>query len=943
MVVQSGEVEISDNEDVEINSNQKNKQNWPYAERDPIRIDSDTDFHEQAEARNWEGNGSKEDPYIISRYEIDGSGKGYCMYIGNTTVHFELKNNYFHNAGGVERKGVADDYYFRNRGIFINNVENGVIANNTVSDNEGDGISFFGSRQNRLKNNTIINNGDDGIYLYYSPDNMILDNQVLENGLEGIRVSQSLRNLLRNNTASKNHRRGISIQVSNDNLLTENNLVENQRGGFRLYSSNYNVIKNNIISRNEEWGAYLEDADDNMLYHNKFINNEDQAYDDGNNNWDAGNPENGDEGGNYWSDYEGEDRGDGIGYESYKIKGDRNQDNYPWVMPRMVHSATSFAVDIENITASNSPIININNARDYHGNPLNGEYKVEIVTHSSSVIVNLTFSEGHSEYIWNEKNKIGEYEVNVTIDDFTSSDTFYVNPLKIEGDRDLIRQAKKEGWPGNGSENRPYIIDGYHIENIEHNYSVYFSNITLHFEFRNNFVNGINNDKEREGRDIGIFFLDVKNGKFVNNTIANHSMGINFTFSANNTLLNNNIKSNTGLGGFYLYRSKFNIIRYNTISNNKEWGVYIEDSRENLIYQNNFVENKNQAYDNGDNHWNDCDPKEDGKGGNYWTDYEDKDRGDGIGEDPYNISGDNNQDNHPWVTPKRGKVSFELNIENIQAGEKPFISISNAEDQYSKELAGDYKAEIIVNNDIIKTNLTFDNGNAEYVDDKINESGQYRLEILLYDVIFSKESENFFVLPSEANTIEISPYEDTKITAGEYLDFSVKAFDQHDNLITDTAFDFEWKNADIYGVFFTTIAGKYNVTVGYENITEQVTVSVETGSPDYIKIKPQGASLIEGESITYTAIIYDEFDNKIKDVTNETEWSISEAAEGSWAENRYTAEKIGVWEVTARYEDLESTALLRVEQDLVSSYFWLFLFFIVVTVGSILVTRNFEI
>lgn len=929
----SGEIGMGEEKDIELDSHNEEKLN--YAERDPIRINGDEDFHEQAEAKNWIGDGSKENPYIISRYEINGSGEGYCIYIGNTTVHFKLKNNYFHNASGG-----GEDYYFRNRGIFLNNVDNGVIANNIVSNNERNGIDFNSVRQSKIENNTILNNGWDGIHLYYSLENRILNNDILKNDWGGIRVSQSIRNVLRNNTASKNARQGVSIEISYDNLLAENVISENQKWGFRLYYSSNNVIKGNTILENEEWGGNLERSDDNLIYHNRFINNHNQTYDDGNNNWDAGNPEKGDKGGNYWSDYDGEDRGDGIGYEAYKIEGDMNQDNYPWVTPNMVHPMDSFEVHVENITASYSPIITITNAYDIHSNPTNGEYRVKIGIEDSLIITNLTFREGHTEYNWNEKNITGEYTVNVTIDEITKSDNFHVNPLRIEGNPDFIDKAEEEEWPGNGSKENPYIISGYNIKNHEHNYSLYLSNITLHFELRNNSLNSTNINEKNNDRDTGITLIEVKNGKIINNTISNHGMGINLEHSDNNTLLNNEIKFNMGRNGVSLYESNFNVIKNNIILENKEWGLYIDDSNYNLIYQNQFIENKNQVNDNADNHWNTNDPIEGGKGGNYWSDYENQDRSDGVGEEPYEIPGNNNKDNYPWITPKRGRLSFEVNIEDIKAGEKPVIMISNSEDQYCNELSGDYRVEIIINGDIVKTNLTFENGYAEFRTEELTESGQYNVDIYLYDVIPSKESESFYVNPSNVDRIKISPTDDSTIKAGVYLEFSVEAIDHHGNLITDSSPDFEWQNTDIYGIFFSTKAGEYDVYASYDDVmSDQVTVTVEPGRPDYIEIKPESAIVIEGESISYNAIVYDQFNNKIDDVTNETEWSISEEADGGWTENRYTSEKIGLWRVTARYEGIENSALLRVEEDLTSSYLWLILLFLVVTMGSIFATR----
>ncbi|MCK5561728.1 MAG: hypothetical protein KAJ51_14090, partial [Thermoplasmata archaeon] len=94
-----------------------------------------------------------------------------------------------------------------------------------------------------------------------------------------------------------------------------------------------------------------------------------------------------------------------------------------------------------------------------------------------------------------------------------------------------------------------------------------------------------------------------------------------------------------------IYNSSSINIKENTISNN-EYGIYIKGSSNSLIYHNNIIANQNQAYDNGANFWNETYPA----GGNYWSDWTTPDNDlDGFVDDPYNISGDSNQDNWPFA------------------------------------------------------------------------------------------------------------------------------------------------------------------------------------------------------------------------------------------------------------------------------------------------------
>lgn len=128
------------------------------------------------------------------------------------------------------------------------------------------------------------------------------------------------------------------------------------------------------------------------------------------------------------------------------------------------------------------------------------------------------------------------------------------------------------------------------------------------------------------------------------NTIySNGWNGIHLMNGEYNHILENDITLNL-FNGIHIGESSNNIIARNTIQDNKEQGIMIlfESSVNNKFYYNNII--NDNAYDNGNNQWNnDAD-----SAGNYWSYYTGTDENqDGIGDVPYSILGNNNQDNYP--------------------------------------------------------------------------------------------------------------------------------------------------------------------------------------------------------------------------------------------------------------------------------------------------------
>ncbi|MDW7992519.1 MAG: PKD domain-containing protein [Anaerolineae bacterium] len=93
-------------------------------------------------------------------------------------------------------------------------------------------------------------------------------------------------------------------------------------------------------------------------------------------------------------------------------------------------------------------------------------------------------------------------------------------------------------------------------------------------------------------------------------------------------------------------------------------------------------------------------------------------------------------------------------------------------------------------------------------------------------------------------------------------------------------------------------------------VTETTSVLAH-GDPAFLSLAPPTAAISAGASIPYTLTAHDAYGNSW-DVTSAGTYTVTPAAGGVWAANRYTACVAGTWTVTATYGGLFATATLTV-------------------------------
>jgi parallel beta-helix repeat protein len=298
---------------------------------------------------------------------VDASNNRFGIYLrqsnGNTLTGNTGSNNsygiwlYYYCRSNTLTGNTTD--FNGNYGIYLgSSSNNNILTANTASNNEY-GIYFFNSSYNTLTGNTANSNTSAGINLYYSSNNNTLTDNTASNNAAGIVLHYtSNNNTLTGNTASNNDNGMALSYLCNNNTVTGNTVNSNNTSGIVLYVSSNNTVTGNTASYNSSngiylwWfssgntltgnavksnnfcGIYLDYSSDNQVYNNNFIGNPTQAYVDGGseNVFNLLAPPDG-PGGNYWSDYTGEDTdGDGIGDTKIPYTFTGGQDYLPWVV-----------------------------------------------------------------------------------------------------------------------------------------------------------------------------------------------------------------------------------------------------------------------------------------------------------------------------------------------------------------------------------------------------------------------------------------------------------------------------------------------------------------------------------------------------------------------------------------------------------------------------------
>jgi parallel beta-helix repeat protein len=231
----------------------------------------------------------------------------YNSTIKHATIEYATTGVYCAN-----RTIALENSMIRNNtiGVIVGNESIPFISNNTITNNDENGIDWINTNLppvvwlrpiNWIWNNTITNNGNKGINLitytfpliesnhiysnnYYGVyiyntnagvlNDTITDNNV-SNNWRGIYLSNSSKTNIINNTISSNTNSGIHLLSSSNNNLTNNHVYDDNFGIYLYSSSNNNLTNNHVYDNN--FGIYLQSSSNNNMTGNNISLNDDDG------------------------------------------------------------------------------------------------------------------------------------------------------------------------------------------------------------------------------------------------------------------------------------------------------------------------------------------------------------------------------------------------------------------------------------------------------------------------------------------------------------------------------------------------------------------------------------------------------------------------------------------------------------------------------------------
>ncbi len=519
---------------------------------------------------------------------------------GGTDIVLSVYADQVSISGFMIRNGGSG---YPNSGIYLQYSDYSTISDNIITNNGCHGILLNYSQNNVISNNTITENNYLGIYLQHSPDNIVSENTIANNSW-GVDLDYADYNTISNNTIGYNSQYGIYVHASSEDTIFENDISNNQKGIFLSGGTNNNITRNDITNNGD--GIYLRYSSQNTITDCNIRNNH----------------------GGVCIEYVGAPANDNIFYHNNFIGNDSqayDECNNIWDngYPSGGNYWSGYAGVDEDWDGIGDTPYDIPGGSNQDGYPLMYPWMGGTV-----------FVDDDADPSWYDSIHVSTIQEG--IDSVTDGGAVYIHHgIYYEN----VTVGKQVHLIGQNVDS--VIVDGGGSGDV---FSISAGSVHIRgFTVQNS------------GSGAGIAVSSDYNAICVSN-ITNNEYGIHLTDSSrHNTISASNITNNNY--GITLEYSSVNTILQNDITDN-DYGISLHFSSDNNhIHHNNFVNNTQSALDECNNRWDDDYPS----GGNYWEDYTGNDSfwgvnqnipgSDGIGDTPYDIGGDGNQDRYPLMNP----------------------------------------------------------------------------------------------------------------------------------------------------------------------------------------------------------------------------------------------------------------------------------------------------
>jgi parallel beta-helix repeat protein len=588
--------------------------------------------------------------------------------IGNTIVLSSIHR-------GVIETFNSDGNVFQNNDIsglgvgialmFVSN--DNVVEGNTFAVDEV-GVWIWGWN-NRVEDNTIMASAmgfvNTGIFIVYAYNSVVADNSISGVNTEGLMIRHSSNNAIMGNGVSAtgvlggSYGNGLLLFSSSEkNVIQGNEISGFPRGISLFYSSDGNTITDNQVSSTSLEVAVVEDSASNTIYANNFLLDTGRPpYDVGGNQWDHAGQ------GNYWSDYQATDGdGDGVGDEPYVVA-PGGSDRFPLMQPIAVGAAPPLDLQPVTPTSESQLLTKTVTGEELMENQTIMLDRIEVESGASLTLRNVTLITGGSS---SDPSRLDVLPGgSLFIYDSVMSHLEYGNGFVLEppeGSTFVMKDSELHvagfEWPYGGIQigTDDAVIEDSVITDTQIDFfgatSGRVAGNTISRSWWAVDVEGSANITIADNSidkpiNTAIMISGSDNTTIEGNTVSDiWGDGINVLNSSDDLLEGNNISGvqESGSAISLALAGTGHIVRGNTISE-CDFGLIVgTDITDSSIYQNNFINNATQAEDGGsNNHWD-----HDGQG-NYWNDYNGQDaNGDGIGDTPYVVP-PNGVDHYPLM------------------------------------------------------------------------------------------------------------------------------------------------------------------------------------------------------------------------------------------------------------------------------------------------------